>query len=571
MQNLSIETVRRLEKQAFIKLNNYIDEIVDLDYLLEEIEDENPFFIDDRDRSGLKLWLSLDYVDDKGKTFIERFLAEREDELSPMEKKLFIEMNNSFVTLCEIKDFQDDYMIVHDVLQNKEFKILEPYMDEILNPGEYLLVRIGNLMDYFIFMGDMSFLPESCKSLFMEEFLFDYNLKRIDEAQLKVGDYLKRFSLDQIKNYNNSILNVLKSDEFPNSTFFDELDEFEEFLQNKNESSSIPGDISNLIEFFDNYLSVRNLTLYDLNNFDFKLFIEEAIKDGFISSKESLNSYISTLKRFLSFLASRYKDYKKSYKDILDISENRFGYMAKLKNFSTPFNINRTLENKIIGWLNNIAVNLLINFDRYILFIMDKKPELTQKQNLKRKYLLELNDLINDKIVLRNEYANQEDYPIINMFYQIGMKSGITYIENNKLALTTKGTNFLRLRDEEKFIVLFTAIWDGEFFHHSREIDEDSIDSGMRNFINLTSLLEENKSYEVKYILSKFENNLDYLLGINEYLKLLGLVKTKFYPTYTWEITRLGKIVFQYLYEKIHNLQSYSLVQLDTYRDSKKH
>lgn len=570
MQNLNLETVHRLEGQVLKKLNDFIDEIVDIDDLLDDMSDENPFFIDDRERSGLRLWVSLDYIDSKGRTFIQRYLKERSDSLSHMEIKLFMDMDYSFVSLCEIVDFVDDYMVVQDVLQNKEFKILEPHMGDILNPGEFLFVRICKIMDYYIFMGDMSYLPESCKTMFMENFLIDYNLRRIDNPNLSVYTYLKKFSIEQIKNYNNSIINILESDEFPNSTFFDELDDFEEYLQNKKDANTIPEDISNLIEFFDNYLSEKNLTLYDLDHFDFKMFFKEAIRDGFIGSKESLNSYISTLKRFMNYLSSRYKDYKNSYKDILEISENRFEYMAKLKNFTTPFNINRSLENKIMGWLNDIAVNLLIDFDRYILYLMDKRPELTLKKNLKRKHLLELSELINDRMGLDSKYANQEDYPLINMFYHIGMKSGITSIEASRLALTSKGTNFIRLRDEEKFVILFTSIWNTSFFHHVTKNNEDLIDSAMKNFTNLTYSLEENKSYEVKYILDKFGNNLDYLLGINEYLKLLGLVRTSFYPAYTWEITKLGKIVFQYLYHKMHNLQYFSVVNLDMYRDNKK-
>lgn len=571
MQKISIETMHRLEGQVLKKLNDYIDEIIDIDILFDEVSDNNPFFIDDRERTSLKLWISLDYIDSKGRTFIQRYLEERGDSLSPMERQLFMDMNSSFVSLCEIIDFVDDYMLVLDVLQNKEYKVLEPHMGDILNPGEFLFVRIGKVMDNYIFMGDMAYLPESCKSMFMENFLIDYNLRRLDNPQLTVDSFLKKFSLDQIKSYNSSIINVLESDEFPNSTFFDELDDFEEYLQNKKDINNIPEDISNLIEFFDNYLSEKNLTLYDLDHFDFKLFFKEAIRDGFIGSKESLNSYISTLKRFMNYLSSRYKDYKDSYKDILEISENRFEYMAKLKNFTAPFNINRSLENQITGWLNDIAVNLLIDFDRYILYIMDKRPELTHKKNIKRKYLLELNDLINDSIALASQYANQEDYPLLNMFYHIGMNSGITSIEASRLALTSKGSNFIRLRDEEKFVILFTSIWDSSFFNHITKNKQDLIELGMKNFTNLTYSLEENKSYEVKYILERFGSNLDCLLGMNEYLKLLGLVRTTFYPTYTWEITRLGKIVFQYLYHKIHNLQYFSVVNLDMYRDDKKH
>ncbi len=569
MQNFSIEIVHKLESQVIKKLYDFIDKIIGIDDILNQIEEENPLFMDDRNRSGLKLWLGFDYKDKDERTYIDKFLEEEGDSLLAFEKRLLIDGRSSFITLCEIIAFEDKYIHVLDVLQNKEFKVLEPYINEILKVGEFLLVRIGKVMDYYIFMGDTSYLPASCKPMFMEDFLIDYNLKRKIDSELPVWDYLKNHSLELIENYNNSILNSIDLDRLSNPFFFDELDEFGEYLKTKNEASIAREDIPNLVEFFDHYLIEDGLSLYAFSEFDFKGFFQNAIQDGFICSKESLNSYISTFKRFINFLSYRYDNYKKTYKDILDISENRFQYMAKLNNLRTPFNMNFTMENKITGRLNDKAVELIINFDRYILYIMDKALELTSSQNLKRKYLLEINNYLTDRVALKSRYSNQEDYPLIDMFYHLGQRCGITSIEKNKLTLTRKGTTFLRLRDEEKFLVLFTSIWNSDFFYHMTGIDANVLDITMKNFISLTSHLEENKSYEVKYILDKFDFNLDFLLGINEYLKLLGLVRTNFYPTYSWEITKLGKLVFEYLYEKNHNLQNSSLVKLDMYRDKK--
>ncbi len=571
MQNLSIETVLRIESKIIKKLYDFMDEIVDIESLLDEIEEGNRLFMDDSNRSGLKLWLSLDYEDSEGKTFIQRFLEEHGDNLLPFERRLLIDRCNSYVTLCEITAFEGQYMHVVDIFQNQNYKVLEPYMNEILKVGEYLLVRIGKVMDQYIFMGDISFLPPSCKYLFMGDFLTDYNFKRNLDPDLTIKSYLKKNSLVLMENYNYSILNGIGLDEIPNSYFFDELDDFGEYLKTNNEGKMASKDISNLVEFFDHYLVEEGLTLYNLNEFNFKKFFDNAISDGFICSKESLNSYISTFKRFFGFLSSRYVNYQESYMDILDISKNRFTYMAKLKNFNTPFNINQILERKIVDRLNETAINLLINFDRYILYIMDKTLELTQKQNLKRKYLLDINDLLTEKMSLKSEFANQKDYPIINMFYHIGQRSGITSIEGNNLVLTKKGTTFLRLRDEEKFLVLFSSIWDRDFFCDSTDINRNLLDISMTTFINLASQLEENKSYEVGYILDTYDFNLDYLLGINEYLKLLGLIKTNFYPSYSWEITKLGKLIFEYIYQKNTNTYSSSLISLDIYRHEKKH
>lgn len=39
------------------------------------------------------------------------------------------------------------------------------------------------------------------------------------------------------------------------------------------------------------------MTLYDLDQVDFKYLLKEAIDDGFVVDKRELNSYISTLKK----------------------------------------------------------------------------------------------------------------------------------------------------------------------------------------------------------------------------------------------------------------------------------
>ncbi len=98
------------------------------------------------------------------------------------------------------------------------------------------------------------------------------------------------------KIYNESILNILEINGDIHSYLFDELEEFEGYLINKESDLKIKKHLSNLVNLFEYNLSERDLTLYNLDELDFEVFFNDAIEDNFISSQGELNSYINTLK-----------------------------------------------------------------------------------------------------------------------------------------------------------------------------------------------------------------------------------------------------------------------------------
>lgn len=573
MQKLSTDVTYRLENQTTKKLMEYINSVDDIDKISESIYEEYPSIEGISNRLSFNIYLTTDYLNLDGRTFIERYLDEHGSDLPLLEENVLIERNKSFLSLFEIIGYEDDYMLLRDALQNLEFKVWEPQLNSVLHIGEFILVRIGKIVQDYNFIGEISYLPESSRSMFMEEFIIDYNIRRINEPELTTLGYIKKYSLYINEIYNNCIQNTIELDDSIDSFLYDEIDEFEDYLSSKRDLSGSNKDITNLIEFFEYYLAQEDLTLYDLDKFDFKYFFKFAIDDGFITSKEELNSYISTFVKYMKFLRNKDVSYKDGYLELLSISENRFSYMSKLKNFTSPFKIDRCLENKISDNLNDTSVELLINFDRFLLYIIEKEPQLTVNNKLKRIYLKDLNEFIEDRVSTKGEYANQSDYPIIDMFFNIGLKVELINISKNKLLLTKKGTNFIRLRDEEKFSLIFTSIWNKEFFKSALDMEDKVLDLYIDRFLSCTINLLENKQYDVKFIINEIldenKHTIRFLQNINEYLKLLGLARTNFYPTYTWEITRLGKIIFKYLYDKKYNVKDNSIVELDKYRDKK--
>ncbi len=560
MQKLNYDLLHRLNQHTTKKLYDFINKETKVDEIIKKLGADFPFSMDDSNWIKFNTWLSIDYINEDGKTFIEKFLDSSSKALSKLEREVLQERSKSFISLFEVKDIKDEYLIVQDILQNKEFSILEININNFLNQGDFIFARIGKIIEEYTFIEDVSFLPPSVKPLFVEQFLVDYNKRRINQPNLLIKDYLKRYSLEIIKIYNKCIFSAIESDEELNTFIYDELDEFEGYLSYKCNSFEIKEHITNLIEFFDYYLSQEELTLYDLDNLDFRLFFDIAIEDGFISSVEEFNSYINTFKNYLGFLSKKDTIYKENYTKILEISKIRFAYMAKINKHSTIFDIDRIMESKISEILNEEALMFLMDFDKFLLYSFDKNIELTDKRKqIKKSYLIELCHIFYDgDDDISNYTPRDRELSLIDMFNKISQRLGLLEIQNNKLILSKKGSNFIRLKDGEKLSLIFNCIWNMGF------IENENIKI---NIIELFNEFEKNNIYDVKFILSKYKGNPDELYHLNKYFKIMGLIRTNFYPSYTWEITKLGKTLFSYLFERNTTTNNNSsIINLDNYR-----
>ena len=94
--------------------------------------------------------------------------------------------------------------------------------------------------------------------------------------------------------------------------------------------------------------------------------------------------------------------YKDSYINILNISKNRFHYMNKLKSNDT-FKIDKDFVSLISFKLNDDALNTIMDYERFIIYAGESPLDLTAKLNLLKKNLLEINDLLESKISLKNQ------------------------------------------------------------------------------------------------------------------------------------------------------------------------
>lgn len=562
MKNLEYKEIKKIEAKITKQLFKFINKSIDIENILEKVDFIYPYLNNESSRLAFNLWLSMDYIDYKGKTFIQRFLEENSFSLTKLEKQILKEKSSSRMSIFKIIKYQDDYIYIRDMLDKEEYQVWESSLVNNLYKDEYLLARIGKISGLYNFIGEVNYLPISKKSIFVNKILKDFNKIRIEYPLLTMTEYFKKYSLNIYKLYSEFILEDMNIVEDIHLILFSELEDFESYLISKDKSSSIQKHLSNLINIFEYYLSDYNISLEDLNQINIEDFFTNAMKDKFINSQDELNSYISTLKLYLFFLSNKDKSYRQSYLEILDISENRFYYMNKL-NFNKVFNIDLNLVNKIDSKLNNDGLNILMDFENFILFIGEDPLEVTSKNKyIKRKYLEDINNRLIFKTEVDSLAPNQNHFPLIHLFYHAALELEISEIKKGFLVLNDKAINFLKLSDEEKYYLLFHYLWDENFLADLLLLDKlDYWKNSKYKLITMLSKLVPNNKYNLESLPS---NKKDLLNLYYDYLKDFGLIRFNTYQENTISISDLGHTIFKYLSIKKEEKDSI-IISLDKY------
>ena len=571
MKNLNYEELRKIETSATSKLLIYMEENVDKEKVLEKMDFLYPYFQDDSNRLAVDLWLSMDYTPDNGEKYIDAFLLDNKTSLTNVEKQILVNRIDSYVSLFEIIDYQEDHIIVKDLLQNEIKHIWEPILPKVISEGEIILGRVGKLIDEYSFIGNMNYLPITVKPMFIEGIFIDLNLSRRIDSTLTIKSYLKQNTLTLYRIYGDCILDAIENNEDVISILYDELDEFELYLQGKNHNVVIGKHISNLIDFFEYYLIDEDLTLYDLDQLDFEVFFNQAMDEGFIASQDSLNSYISTIKKYLLFLSTIYTEYKDSYLQLLEISKNRFSFMSGLHATNTHFKFDNHLTSILTLLLNESALTLLGDYDRFLLYTVEKPLELTEKNKyIQRNHLLDFDNILDKENITTKKNPNQEDFPLIHLFYYLSLHLDLLSINNSYMTITKKGTQYLRLSDEEKYSLFFNYLWSKDFTKSViNKSNINSIEISKKNFVGLIQDVKENKYYGMTSIAEIYSGNSSFFFSYYKFMEYLGLMSCKLYPNYEIMITTLGKTIFNYLIDKENKVIDSSIIDLETFKRSK--
>lgn len=569
MQNLTYKEIQKIEMSATEKLLNYIsDKIQKEEIPLDNIEFYYPDFSENKYRLAFNVWLSIDYIDEDGKTFIEKLLEDKSVKLTPEERQLLAERNKSILSLHQILSIDGEFIKALDLLKNETYDLWEPELSRVFSAGDYIFARTGRLFGNMSFVGDISYLPPSMKDIFLEEVFIDFNRVRSKYPNLTIKEYLKKYTINLYKIYTDCIFQAIEVDDDIIATLHDEIDEFEAYLEIKNQGVNIKKHLSNLMEFFEYYLVDENLTLYDCNLIDFNLFFQDAIENGFITSQEDLNSYISTFKDFLKFLSSKDESYKEAYKEILNISKRRFELMNKLNTANFPFKINKGISNIVVESLNKEAIAFLMDYDKFLLYVFDKPLDLTKKNKYIRKHnLFEINDMLENAMDVNKKSITQKDFTIIDLFYRFSLSFNILVIENDTLKFTENASSYLKLKDEDKYTLFIQYILSNEFLKGAVAVDSVNIlEIIKRNLIDVLYSLKIDKRYDMGKLMKMLIDSPKIIFRLCYYLNCLGIINCIYYPYYELSITPLGKKLAEYLKFADENKKQCNLIKLELHK-----
>ncbi|QQY80077.1 hypothetical protein EDD65_101105 [Keratinibaculum paraultunense] len=568
MHNLSYEQIRILQENTIKKLIKYINEFINEDKSLESIEFYYPDFDEQKTMIAFNVWVSTDYRTHYGKSFIEHMLEDKAYQLTNIEKQILIERNKSHISLFEILEADEEHIYLIDLFTRKDHQLWEPNLAPLLNENILIFGRIGRILEHEGFIGNISFLPNSIKDMFIQEILLDYNYIRIKEPQLTIDKYLKKYSLNVYRIYTECIYSVIQLDEDFMFLLYDELEEFENYLSHQMSKTYIKKHINNLINLFEHYLMDEEMTLSDLDQINLKLLLEDAIDNGFINNKKEFNSFLSTLKKYLTYLKNKSNIYKKAYEQVLEISKNRFLYLNKIENTELPFCVDKVLVNNIDNSLNEQAFSFLIDFEKFLLYIISNELESTNKNKyIKRKDLFKINEIMENKETIIKKTPNQKDFPLLHIFYKFSIDTDLITIKNNKIISTKKAPLFLKMGDEEKYSIFLQYILNHNFLKKViPTIDLNFLENLIDDMIKLFSKANQEVYYRYQELTPKYIQYPECFLVYYKYLELIGLLKYRYYPYIAIAITPFGNKVFNVLSNRNKLGEHYGkIIQINEY------
>ena len=522
--------IKNTETQINDRLLKFIIEKKEIEDIVEELNFASTNLKIELNKPPLDNWISSDYIKLNGNTFIDEFLELYSHTLKPLEIEILNQKLISHISMFEILRIDSNRIYIEDNFDSKFYTVIDESIGNVLLEGDFILARVAKVRGEYIFIGDIEYVPSSIKNRFLESIFIHFNRERFTQPNLELQKFLKRYSLDIYSIYRDCLIYHMDDTEDDIPVIISDITEFQEYALD-NFPTNYHIHMTNLMEIFEYGLMDKELSLQDINEINLDDFFKSAIKDGFINSKEDYNSYLETLKIYLTFLGPGNPEYKESYNHIIEISKNRFKYMSSLKNTNFNYKYDRMLVSTISNRLNQPSLTLVGDLDRFLIYVMEFEVDLTPKRKeIKKKELLSLNKLLKLSNSFNSSRPSQSNSQIINLLYHLSLDYNLTKVIDNNLRITDKGKNFFKLKDEEKYAVALSYIF---------------------------SLPKTNSL--------KIDNDISHLETGGSVFTLLGMVE--YDKNYALRVTSLGKIIYKYM-ESLKDDQK-KIIDLKSYKEKK--
>ena len=531
MQNYDCDYIENIQENIYNKLLDCADFYFNVEQLSNSIDFFYPDFDEQKADKAFLLWMVSDYRSVYNKSLIEHVLEEYEHIFTKLERQVLMDQRDSFLSLYKVEAIEGDFIRVQDLITREESILTDPRSVNIVKAGDLIYARILNILGVKKFSPYFSFLPSSLKEDFVSEIIFDFNKRRLVNQNLSLKQYLKCYSLTVYRIYTELIYELIRIDEDKISQIYSELDNFEAYMENYIPIDKIREFSDNLINFFEYYLIDKKLTIDDIPNIDFEYILVRAIEEGYISSKEDFISYAHSFKYYLKYLKCTNKKFAKSYKKILDIYENLFHYIEYINKMDHPFKLDQDFSRKLSRNLSEKAFNLVMNYDKFLMYLIDNPLRLEDGQILYSD-IVDLAYSIVDPFDDEFEFDDKRDMELFNLFYSFSLNFEIAEVKSNFFILTKKAAQFLKLKDEDKYSLLLKFVFSGDFKNYTsgkKEIKSFFTDLAIKEIASYPKIYDETYMYY-------------------RYLEILDLVEIKDNLGFNIEISPFGKFIYKNLY-----------------------
>src|SRR5690606_5825402 len=119
------------------------------------------------------------------------------------------------------------------------------------------------------------------------------------------------------------------------------------------------------------------------------------------------------------------------------------------------------------------------------------------RKYINRKTLIELNNIMEIREDITKKAPNQEDFPLLELFYNFSLDHKLVEIEGYQLSITKRGHKFLRLSDEEKFTMFIQYLLGNKIIEYIvAKSDNGNAILTRKNLINFLYSLKEGIFYK---------------------------------------------------------------------------
>lgn len=573
---LSHDDIQRLDNITALKLLMYLNEFLEKDSI-KILRDKyiSKKTMDADFEYAFNSWLSMDYIDEKGKTLIDYMIFEKKQELTPDEVNILIAKRESYMSIYEVKSGDFDSMVVIDKLLHKSFKIDSGELPQIVAKGDVFLARLMVFNDYVLNVGDVEIIHKSYLDRMIEEINKQYRFIYRNIKEYSMQYYLKKHSYS-VYCIVHEILHTIKHEELQKKAIY-EIESFKLYLSKKGIYSveKIERYAFYLMKFQEKELNEHYISLEELNaDYIYKFLI--GISSCYSYNLEEITAMLELFKiygEYLYFLGIISQDeYIKIY--------TRCNEKDEYYNFNNYFKM----------YINRYQKNLFNDMTQNFKMIVDTFSylELAEVQKIDSEFILfeKFEDYIENKygkrfthrnLIKTKEYEKdikKEKYELLFEYFAKNLEL-INLNEDSNFEITELYLKYKAAKPKEKFIVWVEYIWNKfdwtklvpsnskiEFEQKNKnkyltsltqlevnikyDFDKWRLGIGRENFSILNTGFKIYKSkIFIPYILYFFEDlglvELDIRGNSSDIEKLHGLDITKF------AVTNLGKEVMYYL------------------------